>query len=249
MRCFQNCFKNQLCNEGSFGMIECIVQNAKDAIAAEKLGAARLELVSAIELGGLTPAYGTIKNVIDSVQLPVQVMIRPHSYGFVYSSDDKEVMKKDISLLNEMEHHRIVIGTLKENKTIDTDFLDELFEEFPQLDVTFHRAFDEVRDQTEAYHTLTAYRENIKRILTSGGADDCLEGKDSLRRLVHLQHKLQGPDILPGSGLKPDNIQILHDAIQAEEYHFGSGVRRDYSFEERIDKGKIEYIRNILMDK
>ncbi|WP_040977916.1 copper homeostasis protein CutC [Oceanobacillus jeddahense] len=228
-------------------MIECIVQNAGDAKDAEKHGVTRLELVSAIQLGGLTPTYGTVKTVIDSVQIPVQVMIRPHSYGFVYRSEDKEVMKKDISLLNEMGHHRIVIGALKENKTIDTDFLDELFEEFPSLDITFHRAFDEVRDQTEAYEALTAYSKNIKRILTSGGANTCLEGKESLDRLVQLQHKLQGPRILPGSGLKPDNIQTLHAAVQAGEYHFGSGVRKNESFEERIEKNKVDDIRNILI--
>ncbi|MFD1449691.1 MULTISPECIES: copper homeostasis protein CutC [Oceanobacillus] len=227
-------------------MIECIVQNARDAKDAEKLGVTRLELVSAIELGGLTPTYGTFKSVIDSVQIPVQVMIRPHDYGFIYNQDDKEVMKKDISLLSEMRHNRIVIGALNENKTIDTAFLDDLFREFPKLNVTFHRAFDEVRDQTEAYQTLAAYRKNIKRILTSGGEDNCAAGVDSLRMLVQLQHKLQGPGILPGSGLNVDNIQTLHNTIQADEYHFGSGVRRKQSFEENIDRDKVDGIRNIL---
>lgn len=230
-------------------MIECIVQNARDAKNAEKLGVTRLELVSAIELGGLTPTYGNFKSVIDSVQIPVQVMIRPHDYGFIYNQDDKEVMKKDIFLLHEMEHHRIVVGALNENKTIDTNFLDDLFKEFPKLNVTFHRAFDEVEDQTEAYHTLTAYRENIKRILTSGGADNCVGGADALMELVQLQHKLQGPNILPGSGLNVNNIQTLHNTIQADEYHFGSGVRRNFSFEECIDKDKLEGVRKILEPK
>ncbi|WP_152657179.1 copper homeostasis protein CutC [Oceanobacillus sp. CFH 90083] len=227
-------------------MIECIVQNAEDAKNAEKLGVTRLELVSAIQLGGLTPTYGTVKSVLDSVQIPVQVMIRPHDYGFIYTSDDKEVMKKDISLLDEMGHNRIVIGALNENKTIDTVFLDDLFREFPRLNVTFHRAFDEVRDQTEAYHTLAAYQKNIQRILTSGGADDCAGGVDALRALVQLQHKLQGPGILPGSGLGVDNIRALHNVIQADEYHFGSGVRRNRSFEERVDKDKVEGVRSVL---
>lgn len=227
-------------------MIECIVQNVRDARDAERLGINRLELVSAIELGGLTPTYGTVKSVIDNVHIPVQVMIRLHDYGFVYNQDDKEVMKKDISLLHEMGHNRIVIGALNENKTIDTVFLDDLFREFPKLNVTFHRAFDEVRDQTEAYQALAAYRKNVKRILTSGGADDCMKGADSLVKLVQLQHKLQGPNILPGSGLNADNIQTLHNSIQADEYHFGSGVRWNKSFEESIDKEKVEGVRNIL---
>ncbi|WP_080871994.1 copper homeostasis protein CutC [Oceanobacillus timonensis] len=228
-------------------MIECIVQNAIDAKDAENLGVSRLELVSAIQLGGLTPAYETIQQVLDSVRLPVQIMIRPHDAGFIYTLEDKEIMKKDIYLLCERGHHRIVVGALTEKKTIDTVFLDDLFGEFPKLDVTFHRAFDEVRDLTEAYQTLVAYQKNIKRILTSGGTNGCVEGADSLHRLVQLQHTWQGPSILPGSGLNVNNIQDLHGAIQANEYHFGSGVRKGQSFEERVDKDIIKRIQHILL--
>ncbi|MFD1064775.1 copper homeostasis protein CutC [Oceanobacillus locisalsi] len=227
-------------------MIECIVQNTTDAKDAENLGADRLELVSVIRLGGLTPAYSTVKSVLNSVELPVQVMVRPHNEGFIYTFDDKEVMKKDISFLDELGHHRIVIGALTKDKTVDTAFLEDLFRVFPDLDVTFHRAFDEIRDQEEAYRTLTAYPKNIKRILTSGGAENCAEGANSLRMLVQLQHTLQGPVILPGSGLNGGNIRILHGVIQADEYHFGSGVRRSHSFDERIDKMKVKAVRDIL---
>ncbi|GIO22198.1 copper homeostasis protein CutC [Oceanobacillus sp. J11TS1] len=227
-------------------MIECIVQNAPDARDAERLGVTRLELLSAIELGGLTPSYGTVHHVINSVQIPVQVMIRPHPYGFMYRAEDKMTMKKDISLFYEMGHKRFVIGALTENKTIDIDFLADLFRDFPDLDVTFHRAFDEVRDQVEAYQALIPYRENIKRILTSGGAANCDQGKDALHTLVQMQYRLQGPSILPGSGLHVDNIKKLHTVIQAEEYHFGSGVRFNQTFDEGMDRDKIEVIRRIL---
>lgn len=161
---------------------------------------------------------------MNSVEIPVQVMIRPHPYGFMYRAEDKLAMKKDISLLYEMGYKRIVIGALTENKTIDTVFLDDLFSDFSELDATFHRAFDETRNQIEAYRTLVPYRKNIKRILTSGGAADCTDGKDMLLELVQLQSKLQGPNILPGSGLNAENIATLHEVIQAKEYHFGSGV-------------------------
>lgn len=232
--------------ERTSNMIECIVQHAADAKAAEKLGVTRLELVSAIELGGLTPSYGTVHHVMNSVEIPVQVMIRPHPYGFMYRAEDKLAMKKDISLLYEMGYKRIVIGALTEHKTIDTVFLDDLCSQFPDLDVTFHRAFDDTRNQIEAYRTLVPYRKNIKRILTSGGAADCTGGKDMLHELVQLQNELQGPNILPGSGLGAENIASLHEVIQAKEYHFGSGVRYNQSFEEGMDQGKIARIRKAL---
>ncbi|WP_337017663.1 copper homeostasis protein CutC [Oceanobacillus massiliensis] len=229
-------------------MIECIAENEKDAIAAEEIGASRIELVSAIQLGGLTPSYGTIKKTIEAVQIPVQIMIRPHSYGFIYNTHDKKAMKEDIASLYDMGHYRIVIGALEQNKKIDTDFLDDIFRVFPNLDVTFHRAFDEVEDQMEGYRTLVAYRNNIKRVLTSGGADTCMAGIESLRKLVQLQRELKGPHILPGSGVKLENIKELHQALQADEYHFGSGVRKHQSFEEGFDKEVIESIKSILSD-
>ncbi|OZU87177.1 copper homeostasis protein CutC [Virgibacillus indicus] len=229
-------------------MIECIVENEKDAIAAEKLGASRLELVSAIQLGGLTPSFGTIKRTVEAVQIPVQIMVRPHNYGFIYNTHDKEAMKEDIALLYDMGHYRIVIGVLDQNKKIETNFLDDIFKEFPDLDVTFHRAFDEVEDQIEAYRTLVSYRNNIKRVLTSGGANSCMAGIESLRKLVQLQRKLNGPGILPGSGVKLENIKELHEAVQADEYHFGSGVRKYQSYEEGFDKEVVGVIKHLLSD-
>lgn len=230
-------------------MIECIVENENDARAAEELGADRLELVSAIQLGGLTPSYGTIRTTLKNVKIPVQIMIRPHDYGFIYSSTDKEAMKADIAALYDMGHYRIVIGALDQNKNIDTDFLTDLFKEFPNLNVTFHRAFDEVDDQLEAYRTLVPYRNNIKRILTSGGASSCLRGILSLQKLVQLQHQLNGPGILPGSGVKLDNLRELDMAVGADAYHFGSGVRKHQSFEEGFDKKVFEGINHILSDR
>lgn len=229
-------------------MMEWIAENEKDAITAEKLGASRLELVSAIQLGGLTPSYGIVKRTVEAVQIPVQVMIRPHDKGFIYDTYDKEAMKEDITLLYDTGHYRIVLGALDQHKKIDAYFLDDLFKEFPKLDVTFHRAFDEVEDQVEAYRTLMPYRKNIKRVLTSGSANNCLEGVDSLRKLVQLQHELNGPGILPGSGINLENIKELHEAVQADEYHFGSGVRKQQSYESAFDEEVIRQLKHVLSD-
>lgn len=229
--------------------MEFIVQNEKDAIAAKEMGSSRVELVSAIQLGGLTPSYGTIKKVVEAVEIPVQIMIRPHSYSFIYNKQDKEVMKEDIALLYNLGHYRIVIGALDEHKKIDTDFLNDIFKEFPNLDVTFHRAFDEVEEQIEAYQELVTYRNNIKRILTSGGEDNCVAGMESLRKLVKLQHELKGPVIMPGSGVTLDNIKKLHKDVQAEEYHFGSGIRKHQDFEQGFDKEAIRLIQSVLSNE
>jgi len=66
-------------------MLEIIVLNPEDAKIAEEAGADRVELISAPELGGLTPSYGMIKEVAQSVAIPVNVMIRPYARSFQYS--------------------------------------------------------------------------------------------------------------------------------------------------------------------
>lgn len=69
-------------------VLEVIAVNVEDAKAAEEGGADRIELVSAMSEGGLTPSYGFMEQVLSQVSIPVYVMIRPHSRSFRYSADD-----------------------------------------------------------------------------------------------------------------------------------------------------------------
>lgn len=223
-------------------MIEIIVQNGKDAVEAERLGAHRLEFVSAIGEGGLTPSYGTMKQVLNSVSIPVFTMIRPHSYRFIYNDNDLEIMKEDIKQVLELGGKRIVFGAITEDKTIDEEMLQEIIAISPKLEMTFHRAFDEIADQMKAYKTLAKY-DQVKWILTSGGKDTCLEGKENLRKLVDLSERIDGPEILPGSGLTAENLPEIHEVVQAKQYHFGSAVRKHQSFANGYDA---EIVKKIL---
>lgn len=220
--------------------LEVIVQNGSEAKQAEQLGADRLELVAAISEGGLTPSYGTIKAVLSEVEIPVQVMIRPHSYHYHYSLEEWKAMEQDIQAVTELGGKGIVIGALTNDNEPDEEFLDRLFDTFPQLDVTFHRAFDEITNVFDAYHTLAKYP--VQRILTSGGAENCTNGKNTLKELVFLSQKIKGPTILPGAGLSLENIQPIHDIVQAEEYHFGKAVRKQASFAQGFDKRVMDHL-------
>lgn len=226
-------------------MIEVIVQNGEDAIEAEKLGAKRLEFVSAISEGGLTPSYGTIKLVLNSVSIPVFVMIRPHSHHFFYNESDMEIIKEDINQVLKLGGTRIVFGALHKDRTINEEMLKEVIAISPELEITFHRAFDEIADQLTAYKTLAKY-EQVKWILTSGGKDTCAEGKEGLRALVELSREIDGPGIMPGSGLNPDNLSEIHQVVQADQYHFGSAVRNQQSFAKGYNKQAVKRIFEVL---
>ncbi|MCC2248439.1 copper homeostasis protein CutC [Virgibacillus sp. AGTR] len=227
--------------------LEVIVNNGIEAIQAEALGADRLELVSAINEGGLTPSYGTIKQVLNSVSIPVQVMIRPHSYHFCYSNNDMEIICADIEQLLDLGGNRIVFGALTEDNKVDTTILEKVITIDSSLDITFHRAFDETASLTDAYRTLNNYK-NVKRVLTSGGAANCDNGKEMLKKLVEMEADLNGPKIMPGSGLTPYNINEIHDAVQADNYHFGKAVRIDNDFKYGFDKASMEQIKQIVKE-
>ncbi|UOQ48684.1 copper homeostasis protein CutC [Gracilibacillus caseinilyticus] len=221
-------------------LVEFIVQNAEEAVRAECLGADRLELVSAISEGGLTPSHGALKGVLRSVSIPVQVMVRPHSYQFRYSSADKAIMLEDIDHVVSLGGKGIVIGGLTEDDTIDESLLEAVVTRFPTIDITFHRAFDAVRSQSEAYSTLTKYHPHIKRILTSGGEANCTAGLSQLRELLALSKQLNGPRIMPGSGLSPSNIASIHDSVNASQYHFGSSIRKQQSFQQSFNETAVQ---------
>ncbi|MGN8646023.1 copper homeostasis protein CutC [Gracilibacillus sp. HCP3S3_G5_1] len=227
-------------------IIEVIVQNVIDAMEAEKAGVDRLELVSAIEQGGLTPNVQIVKEILEQISLPVQVMIRPHARSFCYSEEDVYIIKQSIEEMIEVGATNFVFGALKKDGTIDEELLDELIAIYPHARFTFHRAFDASRDVMEAFHSLVPYSGNIERILTSGGKEDCMKGKGVLKVLVEQSRSIKGPSIMPGSGLQVENFSSLHSFIQADEYHFGRGVRLNGSFQKTFDHESILTIKSTI---
>ncbi|WP_453990268.1 copper homeostasis protein CutC [Bacillus nitroreducens] len=227
-------------------VIEVIVQNREDAVTAEAHGASRLELVSAMTEGGLTPSYGTIKDVVQAVSIPVHVMVRPHSYSFTYSDDDKRVIIEDVKMCKELGAAGIVFGSLMENGEIDEDFLEKVIEAANGLKITFHRAIDEARDTIEAYQSLQKYSEHVQTVLTSGGAPKAFDGIDKLQKMLALSKEKPSPAVMPGSGLSHNNMIELHEILHATEYHFGSAVRINGKFSKPINGNTIEKIKELI---
>lgn len=228
--------------------LEVIVQNAVEAEAAEAFGAARIELVSAIKEGGLTPSFGTIKQVTKHTTLPVSAMLRPHSYSFQYSKDDLAVIMEDLHLMKQSGVSGIVFGCLTAENRLDHAILQQVIHEAAPMEVTFHRAFDEMENVEEGYRELAYYFPNVKRVLTSGGKQTavCDEAVETLARLVSLQQNLQGPVIMPGAGITAANIERLHQKVSAEEYHVGSGVRVESDYSKPLDKAEIEKLLSVM---
>ncbi|MEJ8543716.1 copper homeostasis protein CutC [Brevibacillus borstelensis] len=228
-------------------LLEVIATSVEDAKRAEAGGADRLELITGILEGGVTPSWGLIDAVVRAVTIPVNVMVRPHGQSFVYTSDDYRVMREDVRIIRELGAAGIVTGMLAPDGQIDTDGLESLLDQAKGLDVTFHRAFDEAADQFEAVRVLMRYPQ-ISRILTSGGQKSAIDGAERIAELVrvtaggHLR-------ILAGSGLGLANIADFVRRTEVPEVHFGTGVREEGDALKYVDAGKVAQVKEQATSK
>lgn len=222
-------------------MLEIIAMNTEDAIAIEYYGGNRIELVSGLTEGGLTPSYGLIEEVIKNVNIPVNVMVRPHANSFIYSDLDLNIILKDIKIIKELGANGIVFGSLNNNKTINETMLQDIINASKGLDITFHKAFDET-DIFESIKILSKYNE-ITNILTSGGKGYICDNKKDISSLVNLSKK---QNILVGGGLTLNNLTDIKNYTKATDYHFGTAVRVDNSPFNKIDATKIKEILDII---
>lgn len=223
--------------------LEVIVLNEEDAKIAEGCGADRLELVSAIHEGGLTPDFHVIENVINAVSIPVQVMLRPHSKSFTYSASELSNMIKQVKIFHQIGVRGIVFGALTIDGELDKPALEQILEAAQGQSVTFHRAIDVSNNPLYLYEELHQSNVRIDRVLTSGGKAGVLEGLMTINKMQEIE-KIGGPIIMPGSGLTVENIEEIHEELRAGEYHFGSGVRMDNSYKSGLDPRKLKAVKS-----
>jgi len=225
-------------------ILEVIATSVLDAKLAQEHGADRIELISGIVEGGVTPSIGLIEQVVKAVDIPVNVMLRPHANGFRYDGDDLGVMARDAGIIRESGAAGIVMGMLDERGEIDTSALEMLLNETGKLAVTFHRAFDELQDRRSALERLSRYPA-IRKILTSGGKPSVLDAKEEIAELTKLSEG-RSLAILAGSGLGVETLDEFIRQTQVREVHMGTGVRRNGRALEPIDPDKLRAAADIV---
>ncbi len=224
--------------------IELIAATPADAKRIEAYGGDRIELVSALSEGGLTPSYGLMKKVIESVNIPVNVIIRPHSQSFFYSDEELELMSQDIKMARKLGANGVVIGALNEKNEICERGLNRLLEAAEGMEVTFHRAIDELDDPVEGVKILSRYK-SINRILTSGGKGLLSENTGILRKMIQYSGHIK---ILVGGGLNFENVKEIMKETSAPEYHFGTAVRFERSPFRNISEDSLEKLFKLLKE-
>jgi copper homeostasis protein len=194
-------------------LLEVCVADADSLAAAIAGGADRIELCSALELGGLTPGPGLIA-LAAQAPMPVMAMVRPRSGDFVFSGADVEAMRADIAAIRAAGLAGVVLGASRPDGRLDADVLKLLVEAGASLSLTLHRAIDLVPDWRGAVDL--AVELGFERILTSGGALNAPAGSDTIAEM--LAYAGDRITIMAGSGVTPANATELM-ALPLKEVH------------------------------
>ena len=196
-------------------LIEIATSDFLTTKSAVEGGADRIELCANLAEGGTTPSYAHIKKCREAFAIALFPIIRPRGGDFLYTKDEFEIMKNDIKLCKELGCEGLVIGLLNMDGTIDMTRTSELIELAYPLEVTFHRAFDRCKDPFAALEELIEI--GCHRILTSGQKPTVSEGVDLI---TELNKKADDRIIiLPGSGVRKDNIKMLAEKTGCIEFH------------------------------
>ena len=199
-------------------IVEICCGSYYDALQAFKGGAKRIELNSALMLGGLTPGTASLKLVKQNIpDLKVITMVRPRGAGFCYANEEFQVMKEECRELLKAGADGIAFGCLKEDGTLDKEknlHLLSLIKEYNR-EAVFHRAFDVVRNPFAIMEELILM--GVDRVLTSGLKAKAMEGAELIKQLQerygeHIQ-------ILAGSGVNVSNARKLMEETGIWQVH------------------------------
>jgi copper homeostasis protein len=203
--------------------LEIIGFNIESCIAAQKAGASRIELCAGPGEGGVTPSYAFIKAARKKLHIDLYVMIRPREGDFLFSDDEFEMMKTDMTICKELGCDGIVTGILTSDGKVDKERCKQLIDLAYPLEATFHRAFDRVADPFEALEDIIGL--GFERILTSGLKPRAIDAIETLAALV----KQSGDRIIimPGSGITSENIIEVAEKTGATELHSSASILKD----------------------
>ncbi len=207
--------------------VELCITGLKGARAAAAGGADRIEVCAGLPLGGLTPSLGLVRQILETVDLPVIALIRPREGGFRYHIDEIVTQIADVAGLAAVvvpvhgTPRRVsgfAVGALTAEGDLDCKTLERLRATAPDLEWCLHRAFDHVRDPEAALEA--AIDLGFDRILTSGQSPSAPEG---IPRLAALVEQSAGRiELMPGGGITAENVATLLASTGVSSVHLSA---------------------------
>ena len=224
--------------------IEVCVDNIESLETAQQAGADRIELCSALALGGLTANAGFVQKSLDLSSIPIYTIIRPRAGDFVYSEKEVDIMVSDIKFMKLLGIQGVVIGALTPDGDIDEIALKRLMSASRDIGVTFHRAFDLCNDPKKALEILIDA--GCERVLTSGQKENAEQGSELIKELV-----IQAGDrisIMPGAGVTVQNADKILRTTKAGEIHLSGKTTRKSAMSPHssVKMGSIQDTDNLI---
>ena len=216
-------------------ILECCVDSVESAIEAQNGGANRLEVCSNLIIGGTSPSLALFKNIKKSVDIKLNVLLRPRFGDFLYTENEFNIIKEEIKMFKDDGADGVVIGCLKSDGTLDIEKMEELIKEAKGMHITLHRAFDVMKDPYEGLEQAKSL--GINTILTSGQKNSALEGKTLIKELV--EKASSHIEILVGSGVNANVIKQFLEDTNASAFHMSGKVT--------LDSGMIYRKENVSM--
>ena len=199
-------------------LLEICVDSLASARSAIAGGADRLELCSALAIGGLTPYQDLLKQIRQESDIPIRCLMRPRAGDFLYTPEEILLMADQIRELKALGANGFVIGCLTAEGDLDTAAMEPLALAAEGAKLTLHRCIDVSRDLQKTYRDAAAF--GIDTVLTSGGKGNCSAGKETIAALLHDRDAIGGPEILIGAGVNASVISaFLEELPQARAFH------------------------------
>ena len=176
----------------------------------------RIELNSALELGGLTPTIETLKKAKELTDIPIVTMVRPRCGSFIYSASELELMYKEAKRLIDNGADGIVTGILGDDYRVNVEAMQKMKTIVKDKELIFHRAIDSIEDKADAVNTLINI--GVDRILLMGlASEDFLY---SIKRIAHLNESFGNKiEFQPGGGINEDNILDVVKMTKVSSIH------------------------------
>ena len=199
-------------------ILEVCVDSYASAVAAIAGGADRLELCSALSVGGLTPSAALLRQIRKGSDIPIRCLMRPRGGDFFYTPEEIQQMAMEMTALRDAGADGFVIGCLTADGELDGNAMEPLLKEASGLGLTLHRCIDVSRDLEETYRQAALL--GFDTVLTSGGAGKCLDGMETIGRLFAIRDKENGPEVLIGAGVNAGVIAAFREKYpQSRAFH------------------------------
>ena len=208
-------------------ILEVCVETIQQGILAENNLADRIEFCHRLDLGGITPDHDLIRTAVNTIKIPVKIMIRPRGGDFIYSDSEVDKMKSDIKYCKSTGVEEVVLGALNKNGEVDISLTQMLAKLAIPMKVTFHKAIDAVNNFMGSLKTLSMM-ENIDSVLTSGTKENALAGKDYIKLASKEFSGLL--NIIAAGSITNQNLKEIHSELNMKEYH-GKKIVGDLIYE------------------